>query len=87
MGGSWSIGNISILSSRMEISNSEDIKAMIAFDFHKRFKKMYPDMVSDSERDWKYACNVWDHFTSGVKPMSSKWIKDQEDYERYQRYF
>lgn len=65
----------------------QDTKAKIAFDYHKRFHKMYPDEKSDTERDWAYACNVYEHFTGGVKPTNSKWLSEQNDYERYQEYF
>jgi len=67
--------------------NEQEIKEKIAYDFHERLKRFDPETKDDRERDWAFACRVYEHFNKPIQPTNAKWLSEREDYQEYQRYF
>lgn len=64
----------------------QGIKEKIAFQYHQKFKRIFPDRPDDPVRDWNFACNVHYHYTN-PRPDNPIWNQDDVDYQEFAGYF
>jgi len=67
--------------------NEQEIKEKIAYDHGQKFKKKYPYAPDDPICDWRFTCNVWEHFQKPIDPTDTMWLAEREEYQEYQEYF
>ncbi len=64
----------------------QEIKEKIAFQYHQKFKRIIPDRPDDPERDWRYAENVYHHYTN-PRQDNPIWNQDDIGYQEFGGYF
>ena len=67
--------------------DEQGVKEKIAFQHGQEFKRKYPYAPDDPACDWKFACNVWEHFQRPIDPTCTIWLAEREEYKKYEGYF